>query len=388
MKPICDICAEAVKIAEKFSNEQAKNQLLGEIVDVLVQAGQHTAALQTLPKITSMYERKRLLLGWSWKDITTEDIAKLAVMLESDDQTAMLAGRLATAMLDDGKTNEALLLIQSVKRPFETEKLRYSFIERYLQKTENVDAVVPLTDDFQDETYIAWSRLALLKKFADLQRWQEAETLVGRFENPQQQSWCFLELYTRNPQNKTYLERSAAILDDIGLPPDAESLAVQLRITGKRCYEASLRDTGAALLEKSEAAAKSVPLPLPRLRLQCFLAKVLRELKLIGSATSYIAVDAIEREPLSIIDKSRVQEWLNESFCRNVEDVHVLLEILNGKAADIDRAERIAEILKRAAVIAEHRKATGNPEEDAVNVSGEEYESYYFSPFAANDCGC
>ncbi|MDR3233507.1 MAG: hypothetical protein LBT46_07585 [Planctomycetaceae bacterium] len=413
-----DINNAAVQIAEEFSDETAKNQLLGEIVKLSAQSGQNSGALQTLQKIPNDSERKILLLGWDWKNFTQDAVRDLVTVIESRPQTATLAGRIALSMLEAEKTDTALLLLKSVKRPFETEKQRYVFLDNYLNGyltgADSIKETLTLLDGFKDETYRSWGRLALAKRLAVLRRYQEAEGFAEKFTPPEQRSWVFLEFYKIEPANRHYLERAGTILNDLPLtfdtPESAESAAIQLRITGTQCHWQGLTELGEMLLEKSEAVGKSVLTPLPRLRLQCFLAKVLRELKLIDSAEDYIPLSEIRQEALSSIDRSKALVWFNEAagLEQEIDWLRIIrsLNVREKGTMDTSRTVRITEILKRfaalrqqycSAALRQQRSSTalrqpclpsGNPDEDAVNLSGEEYESYYFSPFVSNDCGC
>ncbi|MDR3183631.1 MAG: hypothetical protein LBT89_12075 [Planctomycetaceae bacterium] len=390
----------AIQIAEETADETAKNQLLGEIVQLLAQNGQHNEALKTLRKIPSVHERKILLLGWDWKTMTPDGIGSVVTLIESEPQTAVLAGIIASAMLESGKTPEALQLVQSAKIPFETERQRYGFLEQYLRQTDNVPSAKPLLDGFKDAAYRRWGQRAAVKRLAALQQFQEAETRTEALEIPQQRAWLFTELSSAAPLKRHYLERAGNILNALPLTFEtseaAENMAVQYRITGKKCYQSGLTELGETLLEKSEAAAKSVTPPVPHWRLMCHLAKVLRELKLLDSVPAYLSLVQIQQEPLSAIDRSMLLVWYNEAAGLEREaDWLRIIETLNVKekgTPDTSRTQRIAAVLKRFAAVTDkqraHRQPSGSVADDAVNLSGEEYESYYFSPFAADDCGC
>ena len=55
---------------------------------------------------------------------------------------------------------------------------------------------------------------------------------------------------------------------------------------------------------------------------------------------------------------------------------------------ELDRAERIGEIVRRFATRNHDEKPSGDPRLDAVTLSAEAFEAYYFSPFSIDDCGC
>jgi hypothetical protein len=168
-----------------------------------------------------------------------------------------------------------------------------------------------------------------------------------------------------------------------------EMLATQLRIFGHYAFLNNREEQGEQLLERSEAAATAVVMPMQRYRLQCFLGKVLVELKQIDSIQNYLPIDQILESLSSASDRSRVMVWLaeagwNDGWTKAVE----ILSVPERGVLESDRAKQIADVLKRSVAHQQGFTATGDHSEDAVRISGEEFESYYYNPFAETDCGC
>jgi len=168
-----------------------------------------------------------------------------------------------------------------------------------------------------------------------------------------------------------------------------ENLAIMLRIFGRIACEKNRREQGERLLERSEAAIAAIELPIQRYRLQSFLGKVLLELGLIGSIREYLAIDNMMESLTSGLNRSRLSVWLaeagwSEGWTKAVE----AMAVPERGVEETDRVQRISEVLKR--FIAHHQEVegTGDPVEDAVRLSGEGFETYYFDPFAEWDCGC
>jgi len=67
------------------------------------------------------------------------------------------------------------------------------------------------------------------------------------------------------------------------------------------------------------------------------------------------------------------------------------IEVLSAPEQGIfeaERGERVAQILRRFVAHQQGVKSSGDPDEDAVKLSGENFETLYYSPFAVEDCGC
>jgi len=112
-------------------------------------------------------------------------------------------------------------------------------------------------------------------------------------------------------------------------------------------------------------------------------------LKQIESIKDYLPIETMLESLRTASDRSRVSVWLaeagwSEGWVRAME----LLSVPERGIPEAERAEQIAEVLKRCTAHQRDLKATGDSAEDAVRLSGEEFETLYFNPFAEADCGC
>jgi len=142
-------------------------------------------------------------------------------------------------------------------------------------------------------------------------------------------------------------------------------------------------------LKRSEATATALTVPMQRYRQQCFLGKVFVELKQIESIRDYLAIDPMLESLPAGLDRSRVLVWLaeagwSEGWAKAVEAVSAS----ERGVPESDRVQQITGVLKRFAAHQRGLQVLGDPSEDSVRISGEEWETYYFNPFAGADCGC
>jgi hypothetical protein len=233
-----------------------------------------------------------------------------------------------------------------------------------------------------------------VKHLARQQRVEEAEKFAETF-SPIRRSWAYWEMYRLSPaeQSKNDFDKAAEIIAEIaivsGKDEEMETLASQLRIFGRAAFQKGWKEPGTQLLERSEAAAASLAIPMQRYRLQCFLGKVLVDLKQVGAIQDYLVINTMLESLPSASDRSRVLVWLaeagwSEGWSKAVE----VLAVPERGVTEPERAKQIADVLKRCVAHHQGRKATGDIAEDSIYLSGEEFENRYFSPFAEADCGC
>jgi hypothetical protein len=168
-----------------------------------------------------------------------------------------------------------------------------------------------------------------------------------------------------------------------------ETLAIQLRIFGRIAFQNGRKDWGKRLLDRSETVAAALTIPMQRYRLQCFLGKVLVELKQIESIEKYLATDKMLESLSSGLERSRVSVWLAEAgWTEGWTKAIAELSVPDRGVTEAERAGQMTDVLQR--FVAHHHglKASDDPSEDAVRISGEEFETLYFNPFAEADCGC
>jgi hypothetical protein len=240
--------------------------------------------------------------------------------------------------------------------------------------------------------YQDWASLALIKYLAGQQRYDEAEEFIGFLSSPLRCSWAYWEICRLSPEEQAdhSLDKAIEIAETIEMMSDEEeimeTLAILLRIVGRVAFERGRKEQGERLLERSEAVAASLTLPMQRYRLQCFLGKVLLELKQIASIRDYLPIDEMLESLSSGLNRSRVSVWLAEAGWSDgwTKAVETMATPERG-VTESDRVQQISDVLKR--FVAHHQgfEATGNPSEDSVKMSGEEFETFYFNPFAEWD---
>ena len=384
------------KAAETLTDPHAQSQLLSELAQQQLLSKQFDTALQTFAAVDQPKERRNALLLADFGTLPTDKVEPLVQLLETDPQTKSLAGRLARPMLEAKNTDSAWKMIETAKTPFESEQQRYNFLEKILPQTHGNDweKILRLHRTFTDDIYRDWASLTIIKFLAEQKRYEEAEKFVHPLV-PIRRSWAYWEMCRLVPaeQSKIFFDQATATIEQIaiesGIDTDMEMLATQLRIFGHYAFLNNREEQGEQLLERSEAAATAVVMPMQRYRLQCFLGKVLVELKQIDSIQNYLPIDQILESLSSASDRSRVMVWLaeagwNDGWTKAVE----ILSVPERGVLESDRAKQIADVLKRSVAHQQGFTATGDHSEDAVRISGEEFESYYYNPFAETDCGC
>ena len=386
----------ARKAAEALTNERAKSQLLSEIAQQQLRTEQFDAALQTFADIDSPLERRIALLTADFNNFPADKAKPLVQLLEKDTQTKMLAGRLALGIEEPGNTDLTWKLIETAKEPFESDLQRYNFLEKVLHQINENDweKVSRLYKTFTDDLYRDWSSLAMIKFLAGYRKYEEADKIAASLA-PIRHSWAYWEMCKLVPaeQANPVFDKAAEVVETIaivsGVDADMEMLATQLRIFGRYAYKNDWKEQGERLLERSESATAAVLMPMQRYRLQCFLGKVLVELKQIDAIQNYVPIEAMLESVASASERSRLLVWLaeagwNEGWTKAVE----VLSVPERGVLESDRAKQIADVLKRSIAHRAKLTATGDDVEDAIRLSGEEFESYYHDPFAEAKCDC
>jgi predicted negative regulator of RcsB-dependent stress response len=387
--------------AELMSNPMAKSLVLAELAEVQVEAGLIDNALANINLIPNLSEKRQVLFRLAFRAVQenkTEHLLRfIRTMVEVDPKSMSSVGRLAQSLLENGNLEKAIELVQVIEKPFDSELNRYNFIAKFIELAENeqLDNAQLFLETFSDKDYRDWGNLALAKRLVLLKQLPEAQTIAESFSFPLRQSWAFFELsrLTAGKNHDVFLHRAGEILETISIEPDlAESLAIQFRILGKTALKTGNTELGLRLLEWSETAASQISVPIQRFRAQYFLAKVLRELGRIHSVQEYLDPAKWKQLEISGLDRSRIGVWAAEAEPANSLTFWSIAVQDAGKpeqkSTDISRSERIVEILRRFNLSNNKLPPSGEPERDAVNLSAEEFEEYYYSPFAIKDCNC
>ncbi|MDR2440159.1 MAG: hypothetical protein LBE12_12435 [Planctomycetaceae bacterium] len=386
---------------ELMSNPMAKSLVLAELAQVQSEAGLIDDALACINNIPNLSEKRQALFRLAFRAVQenkTENLLRLVrTMVEVDPKSMPSVGRLAQSLLDNGNLEKAIELVRAIEKPFDSELNRYNFIAKFIElaEKEQLDNARLFLETFSDMDYRDWGNLALAKRLVLLKQLPEAQTIAESFSFPLRQSWAFFELsrLTTGKSHDMFLCRAGEILETTSIEPDlAESLAIQFRILGKTALKTDNTELGLRLLELSETAASQISVPIQRFRSQYFLAKVLRELGQIHSVQKYLDSEQWKQLEISGLDRSRIGVWVAEAepensltlWGRAIQDAGKPEQ----KFTDILRAERIVEILRRFNFSNNKLPPSGEPERDAVNLSAEEFEEYYYSPFAIKDCNC
>jgi len=389
----------ARRAAELLTDPRVQSQLLSELAQCQLSTGQFDAALQTFAAIPLPLERRIALLVADFQSFPPERVEPLLKLLETDVQTRFLAGRLAIAMLEADNPWAAWKVIEIDRGAFETEGQRYEFLEKALPHTnlanvEDLEKVQRLYYAFLPGIYKDWASLALIKRLARGQQLDEAERFVESISSPLRRAWAYRVIYQSSPEMPIrYFDKALEIAEDIEIVSNneetMEQLAIVLRIFGRAAFKNNRREQGERLLERSEAAATVQTLPIHRYRLQSFLGKVLLELGLIGSIREYLAIEDMLESLTSALNRSRLSVWLAEAGWDKGWTLAIETMATPQRGVDeLDRKQQISTVLKRFVAHHQGLAGTGDPIEDALRLSAEEFESLYFDPFAEWDCGC
>jgi hypothetical protein len=386
----------ARKAAEALTDLRVQSLLLSELAQRQLATGQFDAALKTFAAISAPQERRIALLVANFQAFPMEKIEPLVQLLTLDPHTKTLAGRLALSMLDAKNTDPAWKLIETAPEPFESEQQRYDFLAKALPLIQESgwDRAQRLYRTFAKGMYQDWASLAIIKYLAGQQRYSDMEEYIGLLSSPLRRSWAYGEVCRLSPpeqsglkqskleQSSKFFDKAVEIIESIEITSDEdeemEKLAIQLRIFGRAAFQKGKKEQGERLLERSEAAAASLTLLMQRYRQQCFLGKVLRELRLIDSIRDYAAIETMLPSLRTGLDRSRMLVWLaeagwNEGWTQAIEAVSVPERGIT----EAERGEQIAHVLKRFVAHHQGYKATGDPSEDATGLSGEDFETLY-----------
>ncbi|MCL2005129.1 MAG: hypothetical protein FWG73_03095 [Planctomycetaceae bacterium] len=387
--------------ANSLADSRLQSQLLGELAQLQLAAGLFSDALQTFANVPDPREQRIALLGADFAALPAEKVKPLVELLESHPQTERLAGRIAIGMLnasrDDTAYNTAWMLVETAFDPFESEQQRYDFLEKLLPKIHADDwsRVQRFYRSFIPSPFRDWASLALIKYLAEQGRYDEAERYADALSLPIRQSWAYWEMSRVVPEERQtlYFAKACRIAEGIAIVENddemMEMLAVQLRIFGRNFGKNFAGDPANGLLERSEAAAAAISLRMQRYRQQCFLGKVLVDLRQVPSVADYLPIAEMLESLPSNLERSRILVWLAEAGWEAgwLESMGALSLPQRG-VLESDRAMRLAEVLRRYSAHRQALVALGDPAEDAVRLSGEEFEALYFNPFAEEDCDC
>jgi len=383
--------------AESLVDPLVKSQLLSEIAQQQLAMEQFDAALQTFAAIPDAQERRIALLVSNFSTFPPEMAEPLVKLLESAPQTEMLAGRIALGMLEVNNTVAAWQLIETADEPFDSEQQQYDFLEKVLPllSAEDWNRIPRFYRTFVPGTYRDWATWAIVRALTKLHRYDEAEKYADTLVLPLRHSWAYWEMSRLSPKERaeTYFDKAVELAEEVEIVNDEEEtmeiLAVQLRIFGRIAFEREEKERGIRLLERSEAAAAAVTMPIQRYRLQCFLGKVLVELRQIASITEYLTIGAMLESLRTGSDRSRVLVWLAEAgWSEGWMHAVTALAVPERGIVESERASQIAGVLKRSVAHHQGWKVVGDSFDDTVRLSGEEFEMLYFNPFAEADCGC
>jgi len=386
----------AQRATETLSDPRVKSQLLAELAQQQLSTEQFDAAVQTFAAIPLPLERRIALLVADFRTLPPEKVEPLLQLLKADTQTDQLAGRLALSMLEAKNVRTAWKIVEFDKDAFETEQQQYEFLEKVLPLVDADDwnKVLRLYRTFSPGKFQDWASLELIKYLAQNRRADEAEKFVDLLSTSIRSAWAYWLISRLSPAelSQRYLDQAAETAESIEMTANdedmMETLASLLRIFGQTAFKKN-REQGERLLERSEAAAATLTVPIQRYRLQCFLGKVLLELGQIASIQEYLPIEAMFESLPSALNRSRLSVWLaeagwSEGWSKAVE----AMSVLERGADESDRAEQISLVLKRFVAHHQGLAATGDSSEDVFRISGEEFETFYFDPFAEWDCGC
>lgn len=388
--------AAAQLAAESLTDPRAQSQLLAELAQQQLASGQSVAALQTFGAIPLPLERRIALLVTNFQQFAPEHVEPLLRLLKTDPQTNLLAGRLAIAMLENNNVRAAWKVLETDRNAFETDEQQYEFLQKVLPLSgaDDWDKVLRLYRSVAPGRYQDWASLALIKYLAEQNRPDETTRFIGLLSSQLRDAWANWLVYRLTPEPpERYFDKALEVAEAIAIVSDDEAtmekLAVMLRIFGRTAYAQDRREQGERLLERSESAIAVLPLPIQRYRLQAFLGKVLLELRLIGTIREYLPIDTMLGSLSSGLHRCQLSVWLAESGWN--EGWTRAIEAAATPERGVDESERVRQIsvvLKRFVAHHQDLKVSGDPAEDAVRLSGESFETFYFDPFAEWDCEC
>jgi len=387
----------AQKAAESLTDPRLRSHVLSELAQQQLLTGQFDAAFQTFASISNGFERRVALLVADYRNFPPEKAEPLIQLLEKDPETQLLTGRLALNMLDAHNAAAAWRLIETSAEPFESEQQQYDFLEKVLPllPAEGWNKIPRFFRSFIPGIYRDWASLAIIKYLAGLGRYGDAEAYADDLSFPLRSAWAYWEMSRLSPAEpaKHYFDKAVEITEGVEITDNddeaKEILAIQLRIFGRIAFEQGDKHTGERLLERCEAAAAAMAMRMERYRMQCFLGKVLMDLRLITSIREYLPIDNLLQSLSSGSDRSQVLVWLAEAgWHEGWTQAMAALSTPERGEVEEDRARQIAAVLKRSVAHQQDLEVSSDFSENAVRLSGEAFETFYFNPFAEADCGC
>ncbi|MDR2169932.1 MAG: hypothetical protein LBP59_07315 [Planctomycetaceae bacterium] len=403
----------AIEAAGKFRTPMASSGVLYAVAAAQIDAGQIDEALITVTKIPAPSEQRSFLINASINAANNKH-AEIAIKLlrrlvEIDFESGVVVGRIAQTFLENNESETAIRIIGLTSNPFDSWRSRCEFAVKLLEF--NVAAARRIIETINDVDYRDWGELAFAQRIIQSGDFKLALKSIDCFSTPLRRAWSCFELckLSNNLFEKLQLfERAALIFDAIEIDSkNADSMAKALRIMGKSAYLSGklqvgggnvsdenlikILSIGESFFELSESAALMISSAVDGLRSKLFLAGTFLELGLIGGAGEYIDRREIENGDFNAIEWSKIWQWAAEAdpqwesdWKRSVE----VASIAQRKSEELGLAERIAEVIRRFAMRNAKLKPTGKPAEDQINLSARQFEEYYYSPFAIEDCGC
>ncbi|MDR1485085.1 MAG: hypothetical protein LBT09_09715 [Planctomycetaceae bacterium] len=404
----------AVETAGKLRTPMASVGILSAVAAAQIDAGLIDDAFITVAKIPSQSDQRSLLINTAINAANNKNpkiIPRLIKkLIELDPESSVIAGRLAQTLLDNNEPETALNIIHSVNNPFDSSRSCCEFAVKLLDF--DVAKARGIIETINDVDYRDWGSLELAQRIIKNGEINPAIEIVNHFSSPLRRAWAFFDLgkLTNSATELRLYKMVLSILEAIEIDPkNAESLATALRIIGKSAYNSStaknknttesentinektITAIGERLLELSEAAAVMISVPVQRLRAKLFLAGTLLELGLIGGAEAYIDRREIVNNDFSTIEQSKAWQWAAECDPKWESDwarAVTAVSIAQRKSEELGLAERTAEIVRRFALRNNKLKPTGKPNDDSINLPARQFEEYYYSPFAIENCNC
>ena len=378
----------AIDAAGPSTTGSARNRILEEVAKTRFRLGQFENALRGIENAPNEKAvLRQLAIESVGQNSADQAVTILRRLTDLDPESAPLAGRLASSLLDNGNSDGALKIVQSVDMSFESDRSRHDFIAKLLEQ-DRFDDARKLMESLKDAELRDWTLLAFVKRYATLGRHTETEKVVDRFSSQEKQAWAFFEAGQCSPKPDEWLRRAGTIIEARDADETtAEAVAIQRRIVGKALWNAGEPEAARQLLESSEAALAIIKEPFRRFRAHCFLARVLQNIDELDSVRNYVDVSSLKAASFSPIQRSELLQWFAEASGIAVDWAHAV----RAAAKETDetlRSRRIVDILRRFSYAAEKTSPTGDPDLDAVLLPGEEFEEHYYSPFTVNDCDC
>ena len=361
----------AITATESMVDAAARNRILEEIAKSRFRLGHLADALRG---IENMPNEKTVLRQLAIDAANKNDADSVSVILRRlialDDGAAPLAGRLAMLLLDKKNPDGAMEIIGNIEQPFESDRARYDYIGKLLEH-DRFDDAEKLTATFKDAAFRDWAVLTFAKRYVTLEHFDKVEATVARLSTTEKRAWAFLECSRLAPK-QPYLCHAATILETLDVDKtNAEAVAIQRRIVGKALWNADDPEKARQLLESSEAALSLIETPFNRLRAQYFLARILRNIGEIDSVRRYLDISVLTATSLTPIQRSELLQWLAEAS-GNTDDWTLAVQAAADEKDEIRRSRRVVDVLRRL-THGNKQSATGDPDRDAILLSGEEF---------------